>query len=84
MPPRVRTVRECVALFRHGDPDTAVTEHYLRRLIKSGKINVIWAGNRALLNYDALCEFLAKGEPPNANSTQQGGMRPIDPRRVRL
>ena len=81
MPPKVRTIRECVALFKKFDPDTAVTEHYLRRLIKSGKINVIRAGNRILLNYDALCEYLAHGEPPEKAINAQQGIRPISPKR---
>jgi hypothetical protein len=36
MLPRVRTVRECIEELRAEDPNTAITEHYLRTNIKKG------------------------------------------------
>lgn len=78
MLPRVRTVRECIEELRAEDPNTAITEHYLRTNIKKGKSKVIWAGNRTLLNYDALCDFLAEGEPALQKSERKyGEIRPV-------
>jgi hypothetical protein len=79
MPPKVRTVKKCAALFKELDPETAITEHYLRMLIKSG-YPVIRAGNRMLLNYDELCAYLARGEPEKAEVPHSGEIRPIDPK----
>lgn len=71
--PRMRTVRECLKQLHEDDPDTAISEHFVRRLAKTGKIPTLFAGNRTLLNYDALCDFLAEGEPAQQNAERKYG-----------
>lgn len=61
--PRMRLIKECVAELKALDPHTAVTEYYLRRLVKSGKFPVVMAGNKALINFDNLLEYLSNPVP---------------------
>jgi hypothetical protein len=36
-----------------------LSEHALRLMLKAGKLPAIFVGNKALINYDRLCEQLA-------------------------
>lgn len=36
-----------------------LSEHALRIMLKAGKLPAIYIGNKALINYDKLCEQLA-------------------------
>lgn len=60
--PRMRLIKECVAEIKALDPGTAVTEYYIRGLVKTGKIPVAMAGNKALINLDGLLNYLANPE----------------------
>ena len=59
--PRMRTAPGALEIIKEQDPDTAVTLHYLRRLIKTGAIPCIPVGRKKLVNVDQLIEYL-KGE----------------------
>lgn len=59
MLPRMRTIRECIAMLRSDDPQTALTEHALRCMVKQGTVPAIKIGNKNLINYDMLCAELA-------------------------
>ncbi len=50
--PRMMTVRQ---VARTG----LLSEHALRLMLKAGKLPAIFVGNKALINYDRLCEQLA-------------------------
>lgn len=50
--PKMLTIRETA---RTG----ILPEHALRRLLKTGKLPAIYVGNRALINYDKLCDQLS-------------------------
>lgn len=43
--PRMRTAAKIVAEIRAVDPGTEVTEYYIRQLVKTGSVPVVWAGN---------------------------------------
>lgn len=49
--PQMLTVRE---IARTG----LLSEHALRIMLKEGKLPAIYVGNKALINYDKLCEEL--------------------------
>lgn len=49
--PRMMTIRE---VARTG----LLSEHALRMLLKKGKLPAMYVGNKALINYDKLCENL--------------------------
>lgn len=50
--PNMMTVRE---IARTG----LLSEHALRIMLKAGKLPAIYIGNKALINYDKLCEQLS-------------------------
>lgn len=49
--PRMMTIRQ---IAETG----LLPEHALRLMLKSGKLPVVFVGNKALINYDLLCEKL--------------------------
>lgn len=51
MSPRMMTVREVASTG-------VLSEHALRVLLKKGKLPAIYVGNKALINFDKLCENL--------------------------
>lgn len=56
--PRMRTVLQCYKYFKQQDPETSISEYYLRRLIKSGEIPIFNTGTKVLINLDKLIEYL--------------------------
>lgn len=61
---RMRFVQQALAELKAEDPNTNVTEHCLRQLVKSGAVPTVTVGrNRKLLNYDKLLEFLENPKP---------------------
>lgn len=50
--PNMMTVRE---IAKTG----LLSEHALRIMLKAGKLPAIYIGNKALINYDKLCEQLS-------------------------
>lgn len=77
--PRMRTAARAAAEIKSLDPDTEVTEYFIRQIIKAGTIPVVRAGNKAMVNLNDLLELLCLGsdrrEPENNNT---GGIRRID------
>lgn len=57
--PRMRTIHKCHAELKKLDPDTSVTEHAIRALVKQGSIPVVHAGNKVLINFDEFIRILA-------------------------
>ena len=60
--PRMRTAERVMDIIREGDPDTEVTLHYIRGIIKSGRFPVTVVGRKKLVNADALIEYIVHGE----------------------
>lgn len=59
--PRFRTAKQCIETIRAIDPDTAISEWYIRQLVASGTIMSYGTGNKHLINLDSLLEFLNRG-----------------------
>lgn len=59
--PRMRTVAKIVAEIKALDPDTEVTEFYIRQLAKEGAVPVVWAGRKALINLDDVLNLMRVG-----------------------
>ena len=81
--PRMRTAPKIVAEIKALDPGSEVTEHYVRQLAKDGKVPVVWAGNKALINLDDVLELMRLG---TARATEKaapavGGIRRVDVKR---
>ena len=52
--PRMRTATGALEIIKQQDPDTAVTLHYIRQLISSGKVPFVPVGRKKLINVDEL------------------------------
>ena len=73
---RMRTILATIRYFKETDPETAVTENFLRSQIKLGNIKAVKAGNRYLLNLDLLEEYLASPkQEENENINDYGKLR---------
>ena len=59
MTPRLRTAPGALQILQAEDPGTEVTLHYLRHLIKTGKIPCVPVGRKKLVNVDELQAYLA-------------------------
>lgn len=58
---RLRTIKQCLEAIREIDPNTAITEWYIRQLCKNGKIFYDDSGNKSLVSLDSLLEYLNRG-----------------------
>ena len=56
--PRMRVAAECFKMIKHEDPASRISLHYIRQLSNSGAIPTVKSGNRLLINYDKLIEYL--------------------------
>jgi len=54
----MRTIRQCYEYFKEQDPDSSISEYYLRSLVKQNKVPVFHAGRKQLVNLDKLIEYL--------------------------
>lgn len=79
--PVVLTVKDAVHKIKEDCPGTAVTEHYLRQLIRDGVLPNLRAGNKQLINLDVLIEYLtdptAEKFQPKTKVYPFGGIRPV-------
>ena len=57
--PRMRTIPKAAAEIREMDPETALTEKGLRRLVKQGRIPAVAMESRLLVDLNKVCEYLA-------------------------
>ena len=66
--PRMRLLKDAYKQLKEDDPQTGVTESMVRRLALSGKIKTQVLGQKRLINYDSLLEYLNtvhnEPEPP--------------------
>lgn len=57
--PRMRTIKQAINELKSTDTETAFTETALRRAISSGDIPHLKAGNKILVNLDAVEKYLS-------------------------
>lgn len=76
--PRMRTAERALEEIKRADPETEVTLHYIRAMIRAEAVPVAVCGRKKLINLDALMELLAGGyvlpETPPAGAE---GIRPV-------
>ena len=58
---RMRSIPQALKAIKSLDPETAVTEHYIRKLCKNGTIKTLPDGKKQLLNLDELLEYVGMG-----------------------
>jgi hypothetical protein len=56
--PRMRTIRQTALYLRENDPDCALTETAIRRLLLTGTLPHVRIGAKHLLDLDVLEAFL--------------------------
>lgn len=59
--PRMRTAERLMDIIKEEDPNTEVTLHYIRQLIRTEAVPVVCCGRKKLVNADAVLELLASG-----------------------
>jgi hypothetical protein len=59
----MRTIKQAVQSIKEQDPESCISEWWLRQLVKSGKLKCHKAGNKYLIDIDCLEEFLVN--PPS-------------------
>lgn len=75
---RMRTIRQTMEYLRENDPETAITDWGLRKLVKSGQLKTHRSGNKYLINLDNLLEFLnSPPEDPDEVSNEYGILRKV-------
>lgn len=57
-----RSIKECYDLLKKSDNDTAITPYFLRNLAKRKCIKIMSSGNKVLIDFNSLQEYLEKGE----------------------
>lgn len=62
MPARMRTAPGAYEIIKEADPETAVTLHYIRKLIRTGEFPCVAVGRKKLVNVDKLVEYLGRAE----------------------
>lgn len=55
---RMRTIKQAYEYFKEADPDSGISEYYIRMLAKQNKVPVFHAGRKQLINLDKLIDFL--------------------------
>ena len=74
--PRMRIATDVLAEIKALDPDTRITLHYIRSIIKQGKVPVRKAGTKKLVDLDKVLEYLARGDEDEKTPT--GGLRRVE------
>jgi len=74
---RMRYAAQALELLRQEDPESCVSLNFIRSLAASGKIPVVQIGQRRLINYDALVEFLANPDTQQKQADQIGKIRKV-------
>lgn len=57
---RMRTIPKALIELKKNDPDTSITYSFLKKICEEEKIPCIKEGNRFILNFDTLLDYLSK------------------------
>ncbi|AFM41948.1 hypothetical protein Desaci_3040 [Desulfosporosinus acidiphilus SJ4] len=68
---RIRTIKQAVQSIKEQDPESCISEWWVRQLVKSGKLKCHMAGNRYLIDMDLLEDYLKN--PP----AEETGRKPL-------
>lgn len=55
---RIRTIPTAVKEIRESDPNTSITEYFVRQLVIDGVIPSVKAGTKYLIDLDVLQDYL--------------------------
>ena len=54
---KIRTIRKAAAEIKAADPDTAITEYFIRQLVINGKIPSIKSNTKTMINLQDLFDY---------------------------
>ena len=75
---RMRTISQAAAWVKDTDPSSALTQTAIRRLVLSGEIPHVSAGNKRLVALEDIEDYLSGVRVPLAR--QMGAIRPVEVR----
>ena len=75
--PRMRTAERVLDEIKAADPDTEVTLHYIRQLIREEAVPVVCCGRKKLVNVDAVMELLSAGYKAEEPAPVHGAIRRV-------
>lgn len=58
---KIRTIRKAAAEIRKEDPDTAITEYFIRQLVNTGEIPSMKANSKSMINMQDLYDYISGG-----------------------
>ena len=73
---RMRTAAGVLEIIKSDDPESEVTLHFIRNIIRSGKIQITPVGRKKLVDADAVIAYIAAGQAPPITVTE-GGIRKV-------
>lgn len=71
---RMRTIKQCYEHLHKEDPESSISEYYIRMLVKQNKVPVFLAGRKQLINLDKLIEYLNSEPVEDKPITAQYGV----------
>lgn len=74
---KMRTIREASEHIATVDPETALTQTALRRLVKTGAIPSVRIGTKYLVALEAVEEYLQGNQQATAEAAK-GVIRPVE------
>lgn len=72
MIPRMRTPAEAIREIKREDPESGIMEHFIRKLVRDGKIASVMAGRKLLVNLDSALAYLFQPTTPSRVATMDG------------
>lgn len=76
-PPRMRGIKQAITELKQTDPNTALTEKGLRRLVLSKEVPSVRIGTKYLINMDLLSDYLYNGSGGSEALSAASGIRQI-------
>lgn len=55
---KIRTIRKAAAEIKKEDPDTAITEYFIRQLVNTGEIPSMKAKSKSMINMQDLYDYI--------------------------
>ena len=74
--PRLRTATGVLQEIKKLDPETGITEYYIRQLIREQQIPITHAGKKCLVDLDQVLGLIGVGTSRNS-SGKTGEIRPV-------
>lgn len=74
---KIRTLSEAYNFIKTSDPETAITQNALRRMVVSGQVPCVKVGKKYLIDVDVLLEFLKGTKPEDVLPNYKNPLRVV-------